>query len=352
MGVQDYVGECAILILPLGEVKRRYDGMFERLLFHVLLFISIVVLSSERVCAQKEEGEIVVISERVGESIDVEERNTYGLFPTFEGFQSAVLLRLPDESYILKITYLDETTGEEKVKRIPEVESRIENYIEHIDHFEEIQTKKYLYKKKRPIVPGTRVRISAPNLYVRKLEGTVVVLESDTLILKTDISPDRMAIPLGLVESFYISRGRVHRGKNGLKGAGIGFLIGGAGTFTVAAMSDDPRLIYGVVGGGIGGLDGFLIGATGKNATYGFLAGALIGFIIGSVGSDVEADLPEGSLSLMGAGFFGQIGMIFGAIVGATSSGERWEEVPLDRIQISVAPNSEKGFSLSASFAF
>ena len=122
--------------------------MFQKLLFPGILFISIVLLSFDRLYAQEEEGEIVIISERVGEKIDLEERNKYNLFPAIKGFQSAVLLNLLDGSYVLKIIYLDETTGEEKVKRIPRSEWNIKRYRDIIDHFEEIQTSFPEYRKR------------------------------------------------------------------------------------------------------------------------------------------------------------------------------------------------------------
>ena len=122
--------------------------MFHRLLFPALLFVSIVILSSNRSCAQEKEGEIIIISERVGQEVDLEERNKYNLFPAIKGFQSAVFLKLPDGSYVLKITYLDETIGEEKVERIPRNELNIKRYRDVIDRFGEI------HFKKPPLKPG------------------------------------------------------------------------------------------------------------------------------------------------------------------------------------------------------
>ncbi len=116
--------------------------MFRIFNFSIFCLIILSLTSFQQLHAQ-EEGEIIIISELVGEVIDLEERNKYNLFPYIEGFQSAVFLKLPDGSYLLKITYLEETTGEQKIKRILGTESSIRQYGSKIDHFENIPAGKY-----------------------------------------------------------------------------------------------------------------------------------------------------------------------------------------------------------------
>jgi len=87
---------------------------------------SIALFSFSRLCAQNDQGKVIIISDQVGEVIDLEERNKYNLFPGIRGFQSAVFLILPNGSYFCKITYLDETTGEEKVRRFPQIKAAIQ----------------------------------------------------------------------------------------------------------------------------------------------------------------------------------------------------------------------------------
>jgi len=87
--------------------------------------------------AQEEKGEIIVSSEKVGEVIDLEERNKYKLFQGVKGFKEAVCMKLPDNTYQLKITYLDRTSGQEKFKTWmygdrQEID-RIRQRIEHIE---------------------------------------------------------------------------------------------------------------------------------------------------------------------------------------------------------------------------
>ena len=116
--------------------------MFRKCLFLKLLFISIVHFSFNQPYAQ-EEGEIIIISERAGKEIDQEERDKFKLSQGLKGFQSAVYLKLPDNRYILKITYLDEKTGELKIEHIQESELSMKNRRNYIDYFEEIQARKH-----------------------------------------------------------------------------------------------------------------------------------------------------------------------------------------------------------------
>lgn len=83
-----------------------------------------------------ERSKVIIISERVGEVIDLEERNKYHIFPGIKGFQSAVLTELPDGRYILKVTYLDETTGEEKIRLFYQTKLQIKVYRNLIDKSE------------------------------------------------------------------------------------------------------------------------------------------------------------------------------------------------------------------------
>ena len=98
----------------------------------VILVVALTILPL-RSSAQEEQGEVVVISEQVGEEIDKEEKNNFGLFPNIKGFQSAVCFKLADDKYVLKITYLDEQSGESNIERIQVSEESINNIRYQID---------------------------------------------------------------------------------------------------------------------------------------------------------------------------------------------------------------------------
>ncbi len=86
------------------------------------------------------EGEkVIVLSEKIGDVIDREERDYFGMFQAYEGFKSAVFLELPDSSYVAEITY--ETDGEEKTIRWPQSAESIESLRNYIDNYEEVSPK-------------------------------------------------------------------------------------------------------------------------------------------------------------------------------------------------------------------
>ncbi|MBN2001516.1 hypothetical protein JW935_28500 [candidate division KSB1 bacterium] len=104
----------------------------------MLVLIYSFLLTLAPLSAQ-EEGEIIIVSKRVGKEIDKEERDQFKLFKGINGFQSAVYTKLPDGRYFLEITYLDENTGEEKINRVLQSELSVKNRGDYIDRFEEIQ---------------------------------------------------------------------------------------------------------------------------------------------------------------------------------------------------------------------
>jgi len=144
--------------------------MFKKFFLLELLLFSIAFLSFDRIYAQ-EKGKIIVISERIGEVIDLEERNKYKLFLASEGFIQAVLLKLPDGSYVFKITHLDETTGEEKIQSMSQTELQIINIRKYINSYEEINV---------PEPPLKRVdeeidRSKKPPLKTGKIAGEIFI---------------------------------------------------------------------------------------------------------------------------------------------------------------------------------
>jgi len=113
--------------------------MSRKYFFSIVFIICSYLLTFVPLAAQEKEGEIIIISERVGEEIDQQEREKFKLFEEIKGFQSAVHIKLPDGRYFLKITYRDEETGELKSTRIQQSEAIIKNRGNYIDHFEEIE---------------------------------------------------------------------------------------------------------------------------------------------------------------------------------------------------------------------
>ncbi len=152
------------------------------------------------------------------------------------------------------------------------------------------------------VTPGARVRVSAPTVAERPLLGTVVALEVDTLIVDARGYAHPLALPLASLAWLEVSRGQKSRT---LKGAGIGFLVGGAAGLATAA-------------------------------------------IVCAIAGDCAADDPYTGLvyavfGVLGAG----VGALTGAIIGSTIKVDRWEAVPLDRIRVSLTPTAPGGVGVT-----
>ncbi len=152
------------------------------------------------------------------------------------------------------------------------------------------------------VVPGARVRVYSPD----RLTGTIETLSSDTLVLKTEASRwrviSRQAIPFASITRLEVTRGKKSKW---LVGAGVGLGLGAAATvYFLAAFCDDV---------------------------------------------DTSCD---GNTYL---GIFALIALppaIVGAVIGALIKVDRWEDLPLDQIRVSLRPNGHLGLAASVRIAF
>ena len=103
------------------------------ILIHILFFLFIPLYAQI-------EGELIIISERVGKEVDKEERTKFNLFDYIEGFQSATLIKTGDGKYFLKISTLDEQTNESKAVYVEQSEASIQNRKKYIDEYEPEQS--------------------------------------------------------------------------------------------------------------------------------------------------------------------------------------------------------------------
>jgi hypothetical protein len=162
--------------------------------------------------------------------------------------------------------------------------------------------------------PGARVRLTTslattrPSRYV----GTVIAVNADTLVLKTEESVPLLMFPLTSLTKLQVSQGRVSRGANALKGVGIGLLSGA---------------VVGAVVGYTTGVD--------EDETY-----------------DCGFCYTRGTGAAFFAGVFGGFGLIVGGLMGLGWDNERWQEVPLERLRLGVSPHQNDRLLFSASFSF
>ena len=151
--------------------------------------------------------------------------------------------------------------------------------------------------------PGDRVRVTAPDRSVQQVEGRLLGLQADTLAVQpaTEGSPP-LVIPLSSLTSLQVRRPISRRAGNaakygGLVGAGLGVAIA-----VPACLSKDCGVYTVPVYLGFG--------------VWGAVMGAAAGAIIGAIG------------------------------------GRAWEEVPLERLRVSLTPQPDGGFALGVSVRF
>jgi hypothetical protein len=154
------------------------------------------------------------------------------------------------------------------------------------------------FAQELPLQPGQRVRLTAASLGMERQPAVFQSLRGDTLVAVTDST---VSCPLASVTRLEAYQGR--RGHTWL-GAGIGFafgaVVGGVtGGNACKTLGCDDMSWAAVVGGGIGGLAGALLGGG----------------------------------------------------IGALSRTDRWEEIALERVTVSIVTRHD-GFGLRASIAF
>ncbi len=138
-------------------------------------------------------------------------------------------------------------------------------------------------------------------------EANVTAMTNDSIILAVDERTTPFAVPLASVTSLEVVRGQKRR-------AGRGALIGLG------------------IGAGAGAIGGAIAEAAGEQ------------FCIDTCGSG-------GVITLVSAAFGGLSGLVIGTAVGAFIKTDHWEEVPLDRLRVSFAPQRDRfAFGLRVTF--
>ena len=171
-----------------------------------------------------------------------------------------------------------------------------------------------------PVRPGERVRVThqpicpagticlGPSPRQRSV-GTFLAWKADSLVVQSN--GDTLSVPVNLVTRLDVSRGR---NTNTTEGAGIGFLLGGFVGAVIGLTSYEKCESQGAFSCiGPGGPEIYALGAA----------------VIGGLG-----------------------GVVVGALIGSAIESERWEEVPLDRLRVSLGPQRDGRFGFGASVRF
>ncbi|MFC1639853.1 hypothetical protein ACFL3B_03705 [Gemmatimonadota bacterium] len=146
------------------------------------------------------------------------------------------------------------------------------------------------------LLPGQRVRISSPEF---GLEEQVGFVHRDSILVNRGGRGVRLAIPLTSVTRLEVDRGMRSR-------IGSGAALG---------------LFSGVALGVIGGV-----------TCSGWLCG--------------------GEMALIAAGVFAVPGLAIGTLIGASSTTGPWEEVPLDQLRVSFAPQRDGSLAVGVTLRF
>lgn len=155
-----------------------------------------------------------------------------------------------------------------------------------------------LAQQRAPLDPGQRLRITAPGLGMEQQAALLERVRGDTLVVTADST---VSVPVTAVTRLEVFRGRSgHAWTGAVIGAGAGAAVG---TVTAVLVCESA---WCTVDGGV------------------IMAGLGIGILSGG---------------LAGAG------------VGALIKSDRWEDVPLDRLRVGLAPGPH-GASVVISLAF
>lgn len=147
------------------------------------------------------------------------------------------------------------------------------------------------------VAPGARVRVRAPSVSRDRLVGTVLEMGADTCVLEVENWADPLALPLASLETLEVSRGTKSN-------AGTGALIGG--------------LAGGVLGLALGVVVAAEAADEGAPQMWGLVEEPYDALAVAAIG--------------VGAGAYVGLG------IGAGKRSDRWEEVPLDRLRVSLVP--------------
>lgn len=164
--------------------------------------------------------------------------------------------------------------------------------------------------------PGQRVRVTVPRYEFSRVVGTVVDIQPDTLYVRwaqrrfvgsreTRWDSVTTAVPIAAIERLEVSRGRRSRW---LLGLGLGMAVGGA-------------------------------------------TGALAGYATGDEDPPCWVICTAGDKAAFLGVTLGVVGGVVGVVAGALSKGDRWQEVPRERLRVTVAP-TRTGVVLGARLAF
>lgn len=224
-----------------------------------LVGAGLMLIPIEIVYAQ-DKDQVIVISPKVSETIDREERDRYGLFPDTHDFHTAVILQKPDSSYVVVIT--EKYRGSRKVRTRPIDRLTLDELHNQID-----SVRVSFQAERTPLI----VVVRGPH---RQIKGKLMGMELDFILLEDLYSLmklDPQRIHIDEIQAI-LAKGPSFDAQDmiigSLAGAAIGAVIGYAegddkeGFFRWSAEANAIMLAIplGLLGGCLGGIQGGLEG--------------------------------------------------------------------------------------------
>ncbi|MBI4551406.1 MAG: hypothetical protein HY710_04010 [Candidatus Latescibacteria bacterium] len=302
-----------------------------RIMTETLLMVLWLVLVGEQsvgagLTAQESEGQVVVVSPRVGEVIDAEERDWFKLFPNIPGFQSAIFLQRPDSTVIVRVRFLEK--GAVRTLDMGIDEGQLKGIAEVLDRAEvfpraqrpespgsHLRTDTSAREAPR-IGPGVRIRITvAQATRPTRFTGKCVSVDTNKVVLEVkdrDGAPPVRTMTVRLKDVKQVEMVQGYRVSAG-------------------------RVIAGIILGGFGGMG---IGSASVQKSH-------YRELDGMINTDAYG---ETQLKQMFIGAL--VGSLLGGITGAALRAERWEVVPLLQTRQGMIPPRREQWAFAVSWRF
>jgi hypothetical protein len=243
----------------------------------IFIILLLFPLATAMGLAQDTTGTVVILSDKVGPVIDLEERNFYGMFSSVQHFESAVLMQTPDSLYIFKIITKNMVDSSKGVVWFPQTKEALES-IRHI-----IETYNGIEHEAPPIETYNGIEYEAPPSPISK-KSTI----SGVRLLGEFLAGIAGEIGGAMIPLLVIPKDVSFEDRIGL--AVLGAVIGNSyGVYLIGNSGDETGLYYAtllgsalgmviapIIGPTFGGMIGF--NSTRKNKAHPVSGSAVINF--------------------------------------------------------------------------
>jgi hypothetical protein len=270
----------------------------------IFIVLLVLFLASARGIPQDTTGTVVILSDKIGPTIDLEERNRFRLFQAFQDFESAVLIQRPDSSYCFKITMRRKDDSSIQCYSISRTGKEVDRIRQYIETFERMISE--VPKRTIPVptdsdedsigpapiqraIPdsvlvaavsrlqnGERIRIATSDTKMEgipvraKIEGRFLYAINDSIFIWDGIA--NRSFSQAIIDTLWTLR--AHAGVGAAWGAACGSI--GCGSCLAVLAS------------------GFIEHVTDQEIFNAFVRGSIIGIVVGSFPGALVGDIIKG----------------------------------------------------------